>query len=301
QQYWDDIKSSLLKNKKYTIEKYIDGEEFAFDYFIRDGKLTLLGVNKTYLFSDSFVEKAHLSGTHFNNKTLSRISSKISSIMSRINYFNGALHIELKFDASKDTFKFLEFHPRPGGDFMPLLNKLSSGNDITEHYLSYFSNSKPPKYLTERDTSKKISCYLYYFPIYFSPDAIYDSTWSQHQEDLRNINFDPRSNSLYSHTLAKSSDASKRSVDTLLASFEQIARTLKKQYICSGIRLPLYKKFSHQLTIDQYIRESWEGKIPDPLIDLAKRNGWARGNVIEEYYNDSASLNFGLWVYKRVL
>lgn len=124
--------SSIEKttNSDILIEEYIEGVEVSVESISNNGKHYVLQItDKVNSGPPNFVELEHHQPSSLNDIATRKINTVIQELLGKVNFKNGASHIELKITPENDVF-LIEINPRGGGDEISnQLVYLSTGYD----------------------------------------------------------------------------------------------------------------------------------------------------------------------------
>lgn len=117
-------------NHQIIIEEYFDGQEISVE------ALSFKGQHYIYQITDKensgaphFVELGHHEPSQLDDSTLERVRKIIPTLLTSLNFTNGASHTEMKIDRN-GRIALIEVNPRGGGDEISnTLVALSSGID----------------------------------------------------------------------------------------------------------------------------------------------------------------------------
>ncbi len=79
----------------------------------------------------------------------------------------------------------------------------------------------------------------------------------------------------------------------LQASYERVVEDRLERVIGGG-RMPGYKRFSAQMTAEQYAEKVLAGELKDPVITFLMRSGRTPVKLVEDYLDDEDSGNYAL-------
>lgn len=111
----------------FMMEEYIHGRELSIETFSLKGGHRIVAYTDKYI-NESFVEIAHATPAFLTKEEQSDISKFVFQALNALGIDNGPAHTEI-FLTQKGP-KFIESHPRRGGDNINELVKLSCGVDI---------------------------------------------------------------------------------------------------------------------------------------------------------------------------
>lgn len=137
-------------------------------------------------------------------------------------------------------------------------------------------------------------------------------TWAEATDQGMIGNHDPTGNMAYGVTLTAHQKAPREASTALLVAAGRVVVRNRLEGIIVGSRLPFYKRYVGQMTAADYARLSyewkprrrrlWGGKLkprsgrrfhPDPELVLYKKHSLEFVVVLEDYFEDPDSLNFG--------
>lgn len=110
----DSIKA--ISDSDIITEEYINGIEVSVESISYNGKHYVLQItDKINTGPPHFVELEHHQPSSLNDIVISKINSIAPKLLDKVNFKNGASHIELKVTPGNDVF-LIEINPRGGGD-----------------------------------------------------------------------------------------------------------------------------------------------------------------------------------------
>ena len=119
-----------FNNNQIIIEEYFEGQEISVEALSFQGKHYIYQItDKENSGAPHFVELGHHEPSQLDNSILERIYKIIPSLLSALNFTNGASHTEMKINRNGEI-ALIEVNPRGGGDEISnTLVALSSGKD----------------------------------------------------------------------------------------------------------------------------------------------------------------------------
>ncbi len=128
-------------------------------------------------------------------------------------------------------------------------------------------------------------------------DGIESKKWSHYVKSFGSK--DEAADCLYIVSISALSNAPRGVGQFLLKSMvdECVKRDLK--YLAYGSRIPGYHLYSDSLSVKEYVTAVKDGRIIDPVLSIANLIEFKIGAIVDNYYNDEESLNFGVIVYKK--
>lgn len=79
----------------------------------------------------------------------------------------------------------------------------------------------------------------------------------------------------------------------LQSAYERVVEDRLERVIGGG-RMPGYKRFSKEMTADQYTEKVLAGELKDPVITFLMRSGRTPVGLVKDYLEDEDSLNYAL-------
>lgn len=149
--------SVYSRNKILIAEEYIDTDwkQIHGDVFVENGKIIFshLGDHHFDIDKESFVPYSTSWPSMFAEEVLDMVTNEIQKVLNILDYKNGPLNVEARVKGEK--IYLMELGPRNGGNYVPLITKISTGFDMIDALFNQFERRKntPPLYLT------KPSCY----------------------------------------------------------------------------------------------------------------------------------------------
>lgn len=149
--------SSFSRNKILIAEEYIDTEwrQIHGDIFVENGKIVFshLGDHHFDIDENSFVPYATSWPSIYSENDLLNVSIEIQRVLNLLKYHNGPINVEARI---RDNEVYLmELGPRNGGNFVPLISKISTGFDMIKALFNQFEGITN----TSNYPDKKHSCY----------------------------------------------------------------------------------------------------------------------------------------------
>lgn len=133
----NDFENAIRYSKKITqdiiIEEYIVGREFSVETISFKGEHYVVQItDKENSGPLHFIELAHHQPADLSTTQRDLIEKVVCKILRKINFNNGAAHIEMKMD-DNDNLYLIEINPRGGGDeISSKLVQLSTGYDYVK-------------------------------------------------------------------------------------------------------------------------------------------------------------------------
>ncbi|MCY6355336.1 ATP-grasp domain-containing protein [Clostridium sp. ZS2-4] len=137
-------RSNQIVDGKIIIEEYIDGKEYAVETFTVNGEVFILSIGyKGYPIGPYFEESIYLAPAQLESNIINKMKENVRKAVLAANIKNGPAHVELRVNASGDSY-ILEIGARIGGsgvshfivkettgiNFIELCLKLSLGEII---------------------------------------------------------------------------------------------------------------------------------------------------------------------------
>lgn len=136
--YFVDNKDAFIQAISYAkevsdnilIEEYVEGREISVETISFEGVHYIVQLtDKENSGAPHFVELGHHQPADLSVEMKNKISMVVSLILDKVDFKNGAAHIEMKVD-SKENLYLIEINPRGGGDeISSQLVQLSTGYD----------------------------------------------------------------------------------------------------------------------------------------------------------------------------
>jgi len=128
-------------------------------------------------------------------------------------------------------------------------------------------------------------------------DGIESKKWKYYVESFGSK--DEGADCLYIVSISALSNAPKGVARFMLKSMVDECAKRGLKYLAYGSRIPGYHLHSGSLSVKEYVLAVKSGKIIDPVLSIANLIELKIGAIIDNYYNDEESLNFGVIVYKE--
>jgi biotin carboxylase len=118
----------------FLMEEFLEGRELSIESFSFNGKHFVFGINEETKYSGNslnpYVEIAHEMPAFLAEQERTEVIAFIGKFLDCIGISDGPAHTELKLTPRGP--RIIETHNRMGGDWLPVLVKLSSGVDLYE-------------------------------------------------------------------------------------------------------------------------------------------------------------------------
>lgn len=129
--------TSRANLNEVLIEEYIEGRELSVESISYNGKHQVLQItDKDNTGAPHFVEIGHHQPANLETYDREKIKSVICQLLDRLNFKNGASHIEIKIDSNNEIY-LIEINPRGGGcEISNQLVRLSTGIDYLHQMIA---------------------------------------------------------------------------------------------------------------------------------------------------------------------
>lgn len=118
----------------FLMEEYLEGRELSIESFSFNGRHLLFGINEETKYWENsinpYVEIAHEMPASLSAAEKAGVVEFIGKFLDCVGISDGPAHTELKLTPQGP--RIIETHNRLGGDFLPVLVRLSSGFDLHE-------------------------------------------------------------------------------------------------------------------------------------------------------------------------
>lgn len=148
---------SFSRNNILIAEEYIDTnwQQIHGDMFIENGEIIFshLGDHHFDINQNSFVPFSTSWPSKYSNKLIEKVNSEVQKVLNLLEYKNGPINVEARIKNEK--VYIMELGPRNGGNFVPIISKISTEFDMIEGLFNQFegiTNTVP-------STTIKPSCY----------------------------------------------------------------------------------------------------------------------------------------------
>ncbi|MFF2412040.1 ATP-grasp domain-containing protein [Streptomyces sp. NPDC058092] len=129
--------------KRYIVEHAADGPEFSVESVSGDGEHTVLAItSKRTTGSPGFVEIGHVVPAPLTESDAERLQDAARCVLDRLDIRYGASHTELRLDPVHGPV-VIETHTRVGGDCIPELVELATGQDQYERAVAALLGAGP--------------------------------------------------------------------------------------------------------------------------------------------------------------
>ncbi|AZZ97411.1 ATP-grasp domain-containing protein [Pseudoalteromonas sp. R3] len=130
------------------VEKFIGGDEYSIESFSKQGKHEILAITeKLTTGAPHFVELGHNQPAHLSAKVARKISSAVTGLLDQIGMKTGPSHTEVKVFNSE--VYIIETQPRPGGDSIWEMVRLTRGVDLFMETVASLLNLPSPRHPPE--------------------------------------------------------------------------------------------------------------------------------------------------------
>ncbi|MFH8386255.1 ATP-grasp domain-containing protein [Kitasatospora sp. NPDC018058] len=128
---------------RYIAEHMADGPEFSVEAVSAAGRHTVLAITaKQTTGSPGFVETGHMVPAPLPESDAERLREAVRCVLDRLEIRYGASHTELRLDPVHGPV-VIETHTRVGGDCIPELVELATGQDQYEHAVAALLGTAP--------------------------------------------------------------------------------------------------------------------------------------------------------------
>ncbi|GHH24927.1 ATP-grasp domain-containing protein [Streptomyces rubradiris] len=128
---------------RYIVERAADGPEFSVEAVSAAGRHTVLAITaKQTTGSPGFVETGHVVPAPLPEGDAERLREAVRCVLDRLEISHGASHTELRLDPVHGPV-VIETHTRVGGDCIPELVELATGQDQYERAIAALLGSPP--------------------------------------------------------------------------------------------------------------------------------------------------------------
>ncbi|MEU6669201.1 ATP-grasp domain-containing protein [Streptomyces sp. NPDC046727] len=128
---------------RYIVEHTAVGPEFSVEAVSADGEHTVLAVTaKQTTGSPGFVETGHVVPASLTEADTARLGEATRCVLDRLGIRHGASHTELRLDPVHGPV-VIETHTRVGGDCIPELVELATGQDQYERAIAALLGAEP--------------------------------------------------------------------------------------------------------------------------------------------------------------
>ena len=141
----DPVSSDILDPcRVWVVEEFIDGPEYSCDFFIHDNGVDVLretGKIKDFAFPFGTVSGYTLPPSYGVQVNRDDIGKQMLAAARALGFEWG--YFMADYILKNDRIYMIELTPRPGGDSLPDLIKVSSGNDILKTYMDMMGGNNP--------------------------------------------------------------------------------------------------------------------------------------------------------------
>lgn len=124
-----------------------------------------------------------------------------------------------------------------------------------------------------------------------------EHTWKEACGDSHFKGHDPKGDSLYGADVSTHPDNRRLGVATKLYDARKIlAIKLNLRRIIAGARLFNYCEFAKEFTPLEYVQKVKKHEINEPVLEFQLRNGFKFIKILDNYMNDSRSLNHATFI-----
>ncbi|MFI0811920.1 ATP-grasp domain-containing protein [Streptomyces echinatus] len=130
-------------SSRYIVEHRADGPEFSVEAVSAAGRHTVLAITaKQTTGSPGFVETGHMVPAPLAESDAERLREAVRCVLDRLEIGSGASHTELRLDPVHGPV-VIETHTRVGGDCIPELVELATGQDQYERTVAALLGTAP--------------------------------------------------------------------------------------------------------------------------------------------------------------
>lgn len=105
----------------------------------------------------------------------------------------------------------------------------------------------------------------------------------------------PNGNSMFGISITSLENSPSGSMRAIITAWNNLARENKKKYIYGGSRVSGYHQ--HNCSVTEYVEQVVAKKFFDPVLSKWLGCGMKAGKIIENYFDDPESRNYGVEIY----
>lgn len=130
---------------RFIVEHAANGPEFSIEAVSMAGQHTMLAITaKQTTGEPGFVEQGHVVPAPLSESDAERLREAVRCVLDRLEISHGASHTELRLDPARGPV-VIETHTRVGGDCIPELVELATGQDQYERAVAALLGTSPAR------------------------------------------------------------------------------------------------------------------------------------------------------------
>ncbi|AIK35364.1 D-ala D-ala ligase family protein (plasmid) [Bacillus pseudomycoides] len=140
---WETLIEEYNYNGPFLIEEYLEGKEVSVETLSFNGKHYIFGItDKIKSEPPLFVEYGHVHPSQLSEEVQQSIKDLVNSFLTKAGYTFGPAHTEII--VTENGPKIVESHARFGGDGIPRLVELATGQDMYKELFMMLKSNTPP-------------------------------------------------------------------------------------------------------------------------------------------------------------